>query len=105
MTQSAAARLTGSVHHMHFITVDGERALAAARNQGIELISAEDGTALRVIAADRTATAIAARWAPCSRQVAASWSRVIARGTSRGVGTSGASRVGSHALITGRPDV
>jgi len=34
MTQTAS-RLTGSVHHMCFITVGGELVLVAARNAGL----------------------------------------------------------------------
>ena len=60
MTQTATPRLTGSVQHMCFVTVDHEPILAAARNQGIELIDADDGVALRVIAADRTANSLLA---------------------------------------------
>src|SRR3982074_722190 len=58
MTQTAASRLTGSVQHMCFITVNGELVLVAARNQGIELIDFADGTVLRGVAADRTPNAI-----------------------------------------------
>ena len=56
MTQTAA-RLTGSVHHLCFVTVGGELVLAAARNSGVELIDPDDGTVLRVIAPERPANA------------------------------------------------
>jgi WD40 repeat protein len=58
MTQTAASKLTGSVQHMCFITVNGELVVVAARNHGIELIDSSDGTAIRVIAGDRTANAL-----------------------------------------------
>jgi WD40 repeat protein len=58
MTQAAASRLAGSVHHMCFVTVGGEPVLVTARNQGLELIDSADGAPLRVIAPDRIATAI-----------------------------------------------
>lgn len=57
MTQTASS-LTGSVQHMCFVTVNGEPALATARNAGLEILDPDDGSAIRVIAADRTANAI-----------------------------------------------
>ena len=57
MTQTAS-RLTGSVHHMCFITVGGELVLVAARNAGLELLDPDDGSPLKVIAQERTATAV-----------------------------------------------
>jgi WD40 repeat protein len=57
MTQTEA-RLTGSVQHMCFVTLRGELMLVAARNAGLELIDPDDGSAVRVIAPDRTANAV-----------------------------------------------
>jgi WD40 repeat protein len=67
MTQTAAPRLAGSVHHMCFLSVDSELVLVAARNQGIELIDSDNGTPLRVIARRRIATAVAAVPGPGDR--------------------------------------
>ncbi|MEJ3747161.1 P-loop NTPase fold protein [Actinomycetes bacterium KLBMP 9797] len=64
MTQAATSRLAGSIHHMYFVTVGGELALATARNQGLELIDATDGAPLRVIAPDRIATTVLAMPGP-----------------------------------------
>ncbi len=62
MTQTATARLTGPIQHMCFVSLagerDGELALVAARNQGIEVFDCTNGTALRTIEAARTATAL-----------------------------------------------
>jgi WD40 repeat protein len=58
MTQTAAARLTGSVQHMCFLRAGSELVVVAARNQGVELIDSDDGRTLRVIAAGRTATSL-----------------------------------------------
>jgi WD40 repeat protein len=60
MTQTAASTLTGSVHHMCFVTVHDAFVLAAARNQGIELVDSDTGEVLRVVGADRTANSVVA---------------------------------------------
>ena len=74
MTQTAA-RLSGSVHHLCFVQVGDDLVLAAARNAGLELLDPDDGSAVRVIAADRTANAIRALPTPSGTD------RLLAGGT------------------------
>jgi WD40 repeat protein len=58
MSEDAAARLSGSVHHLSFVRAGGQLFLAAARSGGVELIDAATGAVMPILVADRVVTAL-----------------------------------------------